>query len=133
LQTAIVFLVVNRHHDALVQVNKVLNTDKSLRSTQTDSLAGILTLIIHLELGNDDYLGYAVRSIERKFKAGKKLYKLERLMIDFIKKWIRANAVEKKKILEDFRDQVDQLKQDKFEIELLLFFDLAAWCERKLK
>ncbi|MDQ3290917.1 MAG: hypothetical protein M3Q05_06455, partial [Bacteroidota bacterium] len=99
-------------------------------SQQVYSLCRILRLIIQVELKNDDYLYYELRSVERKLKAEEKLFKTEKLTIQFLKKWISSNRAPKH--LELFFRNVKVFMEDPYENQILTWFDLISWTEAKI-
>ncbi|RDC61747.1 hypothetical protein [Adhaeribacter pallidiroseus] len=130
LLMALVYFGLQQFSAALHQVNYVLHKPRRYISHQVYSLCRLLRLIIQVELKNDDYLHYELRSVERKLKAEEKLFKTEKLTIQFLKKWIAHNR--SPKYLELFFRNVKETTQHPYENQLLLWFDIVSWTEAKL-
>jgi len=92
LLMALVYFGLQQFNTALQQVNYVLHKPREYVSQPVYTLCRMLRLIIQVELKNDDYLHYELRSMERKLKADEKLFKTEKLTIHFLKKWIGSNG-----------------------------------------
>ncbi|MBC8035055.1 MAG: hypothetical protein H7Y03_12960, partial [Chitinophagaceae bacterium] len=119
------------YHRALQYINEVLNIHSKYVSQQLYSLCRLLHLLLHFELGNEDFLNYELRSVERKLKAGKKLFQVEKVTIGFFKKWLRG--MQKKSLLQDYHRQLLSLSKDPYEMQLLRQFDFITWIEAKIK
>src|SRR5690606_25429667 len=73
---AVVYFILEDYSKSLQLVNVILNSSGSFISSQLYVLGRLLNLLIHLELKNEDYLHYEVKSVKRKLKSGKKLFTL---------------------------------------------------------
>lgn len=133
LQMSLIYVGVSDFHKALQCINKALEMGETYISHHVYGLCRLISLIIHVELGNDDHLMYSIRSVERKFKTEKKLYKVEKLTIGFVRKWIHRTPANTKPILIDYYDELLKLKEDKYENQFLKTFNFIAWTEAKIK
>jgi hypothetical protein len=94
----------------------------------------ILNLIIHYEIGNDDLLEYAVRSTYRFLYKRKRLFKVEGVILDFLKKY--PNWVDREQIVAGFSELHKKLlvfRNDDFEKYAFEYFDFISWLESKLQ
>lgn len=87
----------------------------------------LLNIIIYYEKGDTDYLEYEIRSYQR-FFGRQQLLKSESLLFRFMKlcpdgRRRRLPELQRKKILKE----VAAIQQDKYEQQLLKYFDLTAW------
>jgi hypothetical protein len=111
---------------ALKQVNAVLNDKLTAGRTTVQSQlwynqARLLNLMIHTDLGNLDYLRYELRSVERKLKADKKLYRVERAMLAYLKGYLNGKPDY------SFIPTVQQLVDEPTERQLVLALGLTRW------
>jgi len=111
---------------ALKQVNTVLNDRTTagrmaLQSQFWYNQARLLNLMIHTDLGNLDYLRYELRSVERKLKADKKLYRVERSMLSYLKGYLTGKPDL------TFIPTVQQLVDEPNERQLVLALGLEKW------
>jgi hypothetical protein len=132
IHSSITFFGLKDYHSALNLINEILALDARYLSATTIVLARLLFLLTHLEIGNDDYLVYAVRSLERKLKSDNELFKLEKTIIDFVKRWINADQHKRNDLLSALHNDLHSISHDKYALQLLLDFDFAAWCRAKL-
>jgi hypothetical protein len=131
LLIAINFFGLQDYRPALQYVNSVSNLPHKYISDHIYILARIIKLILHFELGDEEFLQYEMRSAERKLKADKKLYKVEKLTLTFIRKSLLTRHA--KKVLLQYYEEISGLKNDPYEQQLLKWFDLIAWAEAKIK
>ncbi|RRN76605.1 hypothetical protein EIM50_23840 [Pseudoxanthomonas sp. SGD-10] len=127
---AVLFFINSNYTASLKLVNKVLNTSGKYISTQQYTLGRMLHLLIHLELGNDDYLHYEIKSVERKLKNAKKLFTLEKITLQFLKRWLIKQ--ERVKVLKDFEQALIALEENGFENQLLSLFPFKAWVRSRI-
>ena len=89
----------------------------------------MLNLLIHLEMGNQEYLRYELRSLERKLKAEAKLFRVEQALITFLKRWVKDTPLPKhllsfQQTLRTFNGPHDR--------QLLRLLDLEGWVDAKI-
>lgn len=110
---------------ALKQVNAVLNDRTAVGRAVQNKLwynqARLLNLMIHTDLGNLDYLRYELRSVERKLKADKKLHRVERAMLSYLKGHLTGKPDS------SFIPTVQQLVDEPSERQLVLALGLTRW------
>ena len=133
LQISLIYFALHDFRKALLYINNALQIGEAVISHQVYGLCRLISLIIHIELKNDDHLIYSIRSTERKFKTEKKLYQVEKLTIDFARKWIHTKAINKKEILSNYYKELLKLTENRYENQFLKSFNFVAWAESKLK
>ncbi len=131
LLIAVNYFGLQNYRAALQHINHVFNIPHKYVSDHLYILARVIKLILHFELGDEEFLQYEMRSAERKLKAEKKLYKAEKLTLSFIRKSLRTGH--SKKVLLQYNKELSALKDDPYEQQLLRWFDLISWTEAKLK
>jgi hypothetical protein len=133
IYSAIIFFGKGDLHNALAYANAAMAIDELYLSNHTYALGKLVTLIIHLELHNEDYLIYAIRSFERKLKTTKKLFQTEKITIEFLKKWVNSDEHKRKDLILNYYEQLQNLKNDKYEVQLLTSLNLTRWAEQRMK
>jgi hypothetical protein len=128
---AAVYFGLGQFSAALKYVHTVLNTSSGYLSPQWYSLCRLLHLLIHLELGNDDYLDYEIRSVERKLKLQKKLFGSEKALLRFFRQYLKGTR--QPQLLPDLLRQLQTLAGDPYERQFLEGFDFISWVEAKVR
>ncbi|MCC6723754.1 MAG: hypothetical protein IT258_04545 [Saprospiraceae bacterium] len=118
--------------EALNSLNDWLKLSESMERKDLQSLARILNLIIHYELGNTMLLDSLLRSTYRYLNKANRLSEFERKMINFIREAGKPHSKrEMQQILEtlkqDFEDLSRQPSYGVFEL-----FDIISWLESKI-
>jgi len=115
-------------------LNKILNEAEMDLRDDVQSFGRILSLIIHYELGNTELLEYNVRSTYRYLLKRNRLYKVETVILGFIrKKMPRINSPkELREALKELKEALEKVTQDAFEKKALEYFDIIAWLESKV-
>ncbi|MFT2010502.1 hypothetical protein ACMA1I_17640 [Pontibacter sp. 13R65] len=128
---AVVYFGVKEYSKSLHLVNEVLNTSGSFISSQLYVLGRLLHLLIHMELHNEDYLHYEIKSVERKLKKNKKLFTLEKITLQFLKKWL--NMQDRTKALQYYANALAELEENDYENQLLHQFPFRRWVQGHLQ
>jgi hypothetical protein len=128
-QTAQVFFGLAQYHPALQYIHAVLNAREHYGSHPLYVQCRLLHLLIHLELGNADYLSYEVRSVERKLKAEKKLYEVEKAVLELLRQLIRKRPP--KGIYKKFISRFALIAQDPAGRQTLRVLHLMPWLKSK--
>lgn len=120
----------NGNYDkALDYLNKWLNLPKSLERQDLQTLARILNLIIHYEMGNTLLLESLLRSTYRYLKKADHLRPIERKILSFIKNSTRVyDQKEMQAYYVSLQKDLDNLS-DSGKVGP---FDLASWLESKI-
>jgi hypothetical protein len=122
------------HKSALIYMNLLLNHPLISIRRDVEYNARLLNLIIHFELKNFDYLEYLILSTYRFLYKRKKIYKLETLVLDFIRRLPKMNS--DKDLIENFHILKTDLKsiyKKQHEKNIFLHFDYLEWVSKKLK
>ncbi|MEM7103844.1 MAG: hypothetical protein AAF502_11975 [Bacteroidota bacterium] len=114
--------------------NNLLLNDPDLPSREDiHSYGRLINLIIHYELGNDQLLEYIVKSTHRFLDKRKRLFKVETIILNFIKKY--PNWITEKEMIEHFKDlhrDLFKLTKDDYEKHAFDYFDFISWLESKI-
>ncbi|WP_187262016.1 hypothetical protein [Pontibacter beigongshangensis] len=128
---AVVYFSIKDYTKSLQLVNTILNTSGSFISSQLYVLGRLLHLLIHLELRNEDYLHYEIKSVERKLKKSKKLFTLEKITLQFLKKWL--SMPDRNKALQYYAGALAELEENNYENQLLRQFPFRRWVQGHLQ
>jgi tetratricopeptide (TPR) repeat protein len=118
--------------DALNSLNNWLKLSENEERKDLQSLARILNLIIHYELGNTMLLDSLLRSTYRYLNKSNRLSEFERKMMNFIREVGKPHSKrETQQILETLKQDFEELsKQPSYGVFEL--FDIISWLESKI-
>ena len=124
---------IGNYDKALHDLNRWLNMPRSIERQDLQSLARILNLIIHFEMGNVLLLDYILRSTYRFLRSRNRIFEFERRVLNFIRE---SNKIKTGK---ELRSAFIQLKTDFEELAnipservMFQYFDFIAWLESKI-
>ncbi len=118
---------------ALRYLNRWLGLPKSIERQDMQSLAKIINLVLHYELGNTMLLEYLLQSTYRYLKQRERLLEFERRILQFIREALRI------KTTTELRDAFSRLRAGLLELSsvpseeaMLRYFDIISWLESKI-
>lgn len=121
------------YNEALTWNNQLLNDSDLSTREDIHCFGRILNLIIHYELGNNQLLEYIGKSTYRFLYKRKRLFKVETIILNFIKKY--PNWANREQILKGFHelyDELEKLSHDDYEKHAFEYFDFLTWLESKI-
>lgn len=130
---AIMFFGRKEYSNALKWINLLLNDIDIDKSEDIHCFAQLLNLIIHLELGNQRLLPYALKSTQRYLTTRNRVYKFETMILNFINQILKSKDRDEEihiytKLLEDLKP----MQEDTFEKTAFEYFDVLSWIESKI-
>ncbi|HMI78475.1 MAG TPA: hypothetical protein VK484_06755 [Ferruginibacter sp.] len=129
--TAYNHYAMKEHKAALKMIQKIMNNANE--EMEEFSFAKLLLMFIHYDLKNYELLEYQVRSYQRLLQKTERLYKCEKIILDFFK---LVSATDSKKVrqqqLEELKEKVNRLFKTYYERGLSFYFDIQSWIESGL-
>ena len=115
-------------------LNKILLESKLYYALPVYRTFRLLHLLVHDELGNHDYIASETRSIKRALSASRsKAYLLEKIIFKFVRQSSVATSVRNKEMqLKKIKKTFEEIRSDKYEIQLLKIFDFESWITARL-
>ncbi len=115
--------------------NKLLNDSNVDMREDIYCITRMYSLIINLELNKQDLLEYSVKSTLRFLSRRNRLYKLESVILSFLKKYPFQLGLNSQDItpFKELKVQMVQLSKDPYEAKAFVFFDFPAWVESKIQ
>ena len=120
--------------NALKWLGKILNYNEAEMVEDVNCFAKIINLIIHFELGNDEHLEYIVKSTYRYLYKKNRLFKIETVILDFIRKTSKLET--KKDFIPAFKELKKKLlvlSKDPYEARAFEYFDFISWLDSKIE
>jgi len=120
---------------ALGIINQLLNEYQKELRYDVQSAVRILNLILHYELKNTMLLEYNAVSTYRFLYKSKRLYKLETIILNFIKKKMPGIYTPKDEMQAfiELRKECEAIAEHPFEKKAFEYFDYIAWLDSKIE
>lgn len=119
---------------ALEYLNEWHNQPRSVEREDLQSLARILALLLHFEMGNIVLLDSLLRSATRFLQNKNRLYKLEKRFIHFMSEVMRQPSPQEQQVVfQKMKDDLQELVLHQSAKTVLQTFDLEAWLDAKIK
>ncbi|NOS85479.1 MAG: hypothetical protein HOP31_10100 [Ignavibacteria bacterium] len=125
--------LVKDYDKSIEYLNRILNASNPKIEPEQHIFARIRSLIVHFEAGNYDLLEYTVKSTKRFLERSNRIFKFEKLILDFITKAMNFSDDEQRlELYEELKYSIEKISNDKFEKNILEQFDFVSWIESKL-
>lgn len=118
------WFVIGDYSKALKRINSILNQPSGSAYQPLYILCRLMNLQINAMLENTEYLVHAIRSVERKLKSERKLFGVEKLILSFLKRWLKLKPVK------DLHEQLQELHKSPFEQRLIKELRVEEWIRR---
>ncbi len=119
--------------EALEYLNAWNNQPRSVEREDLQSLARILALILHFEMGNTALLDSLLRSATRFLQKKDRLFDLERRFMHFIPELMKQPSPrEQRAVFQKMKNDLQELASSPVTKALLQTFDLDAWLTAKI-
>jgi tetratricopeptide (TPR) repeat protein len=130
---AFLYFGTGNYHKALLWLNRLINDTEINIREDVQAYCRIFNLIIHYELKNFELLEYIIKSASRYLTRSNRLFKVEKLTLDFMKKAINLNQTQELyEALRSFKKDLLPLTRDPYEKKALQAFDFISWINSKL-
>ncbi len=118
---------------SILYLNRILNAANPKIEPEQHIFARIRSLIVHFEAGNYELLEYSVKSTKRFLEKTNRIFKFEKLILDFINKAVNFSSdAERIELYEKLKYDINKISNDKFEKNILEQFDFISWIDSKL-
>ena len=115
-------------------LNRLLNDGDLDTNQDIHTLARILDLVVHLEMGNKELIPYTLRSLLRYLDIRKRMYRFETLFLEFIKKIARSrNEADTLTSYSELYRELKLIAEDTYEKQVFEQFDFLSWVESKIQ
>ena len=125
---------VKRYKESLDFINRIINNTETGTREDVVAVLRIMQLIIHYELGNNMLLPYIVKSTYRYLYKKERLYKMETVILQYLRKLERIRT--QKELIDSFRilrSELAKLAKDPYEKIGLDYFDFISWLDCRIE
>ena len=129
------YFIMRKYDQAKKWSNKLFDIPELRSKKDIYSMARVINLLVHYELGNFDLLEHNLRSTYQLLGRHERLFLTEKLMINFIKK-ILSSTPDKETLQNMFQKMAKEVKgiwNDPNEKIALEYFDLISWIKSKIE
>ena len=132
--SALVYFGTGRYKEANAAVNTIIDAEQENVRQDLHSFARIFLILIQFDSGKQELLEYSVRSAYRFLLKKKKLFEVEKVIIQFLRNSAHHMNTSKERMeaFAKLKKELEHLKNNKSEEQLFRFFDLIAWLDSKL-
>lgn len=114
----------------LVKANMV--ADSNIRQ-DLECIGRIMEIVLHYELGKTDVMEYRLKSTYRYLASKQKMYQLEKIILNSIRKLINVNSRQESMVFfKQLHSSLEPIVKDPLESRFLTYFDIMSWLESKI-
>jgi hypothetical protein len=123
--------VMKDYRSALKMIQRIMNNTND--EMEEFSFAKLLLMFIHYNLKNHELLEYQVRSYYRFMLKTERLYKCEKIMLEFFKSISGIKTRKQRRVqLEELQKQITTIFRTSYERGFSFYFDIHSWIESEL-
>ncbi len=133
LYTAIVYLGTGEPNKARKIITRITQSERKVFSLPLFRTIRLVNLMVLYEQKEFDYMDFEIRSVKREIQNNEKSYQLEQIILKFLSKTPEELTEQKRLLLwQKLKPQIDEIQNNKFEMQLLHIFNFIAWIESKV-
>jgi hypothetical protein len=134
LYSALVFFGIREYHKAHKLLNQIILLGNKYFNLPLYRTVRLVNLMVLYELHEFDLIKYETRSMKRDMHEFEKGYKIERCMLIFVnKKDMLVSAKKREEIWEKMETELELIRNDVYEQQVIRTFNFAAWIESKIR
>lgn len=129
-----IYFGIGNYEKALEYLNAWLNLPRRVERQDLQSLARILNLITHYEMGNNLLLEYLFRSTYRFLRKRNRMFEFEKKVLSFIKDSSKIHSLkELRSAFTQLKEEFEKLTTIPSEKVMFQYFDFISWLESKIE
>jgi hypothetical protein len=126
-------IATGNYQEARKNMKKITGSGKLFYMLPAYRYARLLNLLLQAELKNYNFLENEIKSMKRSIHYEKHVYNTEKLLFNFIMNHhLLDQSKKREQLLKLLRKERPQIISNKYEQQLLNFFDFISWMESKL-
>lgn len=120
-------------NNARKQMKNILGSGKLFYALPSYKIARLINLLLQAELGNFDFFENEINSIKRNIRFDKQVYSTEKLLFKFVQAYpLPSYEKARNKLWLQYQKEIEHIRHDKYECQLMKTFDFLSWIESKL-
>ena len=133
LSSAILCMYTKDYSQTRKYMKKIFSLGKLLHTFPTYKIARLINLLFQAELGNYEFFENEITSIKRNIQFEKHTYITEKLIFKFVRDYpLPSYEKARNKQWQQYQKDIQKIKEDKYERQLLKTFDVLSWIENKI-
>lgn len=133
LYTSLLFISIHDFTNARKHIKKIFLSDKTFHTLPSYKIARLVYLLLLVELDKTDAIENEINSIKRDIQFERQVYATEKLLFKFVLAHpLPAYSKSREKMWGQYKKEMDKIRNNKYERQLLKTFDFLAWMESKL-
>ncbi|MES2588917.1 MAG: hypothetical protein V4622_08055 [Bacteroidota bacterium] len=129
---ASVYFLTGEFHTALKWLNKILNDSTIDNQEDIVSFSHLLSLLIHFEMKNDDFIPYVLKNTQRYLKSRNRIYEFETNFLKFVTKMCKiSNEIQREELWNELYTKLISYEDPNLKRVAFEYFDFITWAESK--
>jgi hypothetical protein len=132
LYTSLVYIGLKDFHKAREALNQIILIGKNYYNLPLYRTIRLVNLMLLFEMNDTVRIKSETRSIRRDMHEIEKGYRIERIMLNFVNKNLPAYLQKREELWTKMYPELEELRNDVFEHQVIKIFDFTAWMESKI-
>jgi hypothetical protein len=133
MKIMVIFIMNGRYNEALMEYNELFQHPFMKSRIELDWYTRLISVIIHYELNDSKFLNSHLSSTYLYLYKKKKLYMVEKTLLNFIKKLPKIHSHQELiDVLSTLKTRLQKFKDEPFEKNAFRYFNFIEWIDKKL-
>lgn len=132
LYTSLIYFGIGQYNKAHRFLSQIIFRGKAYYYLPLYRTIRIVNLMILYHLNDHELISYECRSLRRELSGVEEGYKIERFMFQFLQKQLPQQAARRHQLWNKYAAELDTIRKDIFEQQVLRIFDFTAWVQSLL-
>lgn len=133
LSNVILYFSSGNLNNARKQMKNIFGSGKLFYALPSYKIARLINLLLQAELGNFDFFENEINSIKRNIRFEKQVYSTEKVLFKFVQAYpLPSYEKARNKLWLHYKKEIERIRHDKYERQLMKTFDFMSWIESKL-
>ncbi len=133
MKIMVIFIMNGRYNEALMEYNELFQHPAMKSRVEFDWYTRLISVIIHYELKDNKFLNSHLSSTYLYLYKKKKLYSVEKTLLNFIKKLPKIQSDQELiDVLCTLKTHLQKFKDEPFEKNAFRYFNFIEWIDKKL-
>jgi hypothetical protein len=124
------YLMAGDHGNAIKYIHQIINMEVGTLREDIQGYSQLMFIMAHYDAGNEDLLPYLIQTAKNFLNKMQEKSILHQATLDFFTAIIKKPPYERKNKFIEFKQQLINISENKYELRSLLYLDIFTWLKK---